>query len=202
MLGGGLEKAYQERITCVYFDLTDEQSIKAAVKQFMKDKVKIDILVNNAGIAHGGLLQMTSMKEVRSVFEVNFFAALQMTQLVSRMMGRMGGGSIVNIASISGLDLEAGNCAYGTSKAALIALTKTAAKELAPLNIRVNAIAPGLTDTAMAQLMEEKAGEAMVRQTAFNRLAKPEEIADAVVYLASGKSSFITGQVLRVDGGM
>ncbi len=197
-----MEQKYGTAVSCIYFDITDEEAVKKAIAALVKDKVTIDILVNNAGVAHGGLLQMTSLKEIRAVFEVNFYAVAQMMQLVSRMMSRNGGGSIVNIASVSGLELDAGNCAYGTSKAAVIALTRTTAKELASQNIRVNAVAPGLTDTVMAQLMEEKAGQAMVRQTAFNRLAKPEEIADAVLYLASGQSSFVTGQVLRVDGGM
>ena len=197
-----MEQKYGVTVTCIYFELTDEEAVKKAISGLVKDKVKIDVLVNNAGVAHGGLLQMTSLRDIRAVFDINFYAVVQMMQLVSRMMGRSGGGSIVNIASISGLELDAGNCAYGTSKAAVIALTKTTAKELAAAGIRANAVAPGLTDTAMAQLMEEKAGEAMVRQTAFNRLAKPEEIADAVLYLASDQSSFVTGQVLRVDGGM
>lgn len=197
-----MEQKYGVAVTGIYFDLTDEEAVKQAVSGLVKEKVKLDILVNNAGVAHGGLLQMTSLKEIRAVFDVNYFSVVQMIQLVSRMMSRSGGGSIVNLASISGLELDAGNCAYGTSKAAVIALTRTAAKELAARNIRVNAVAPGLTDTAMAELMEKKAGEAMVRQTAFQRLARPEEIADAVLYLASGQSSFVTGQVLRVDGGM
>lgn len=197
-----IEEEYGIQIECIYFDLLKEEEIRENIRKLINEKVTIDILVNNAGVAHGGLLQMTSMNEIRKVFFVNFFSVVQLTQLISRIMGKRGGGSIINMASISGLELAAGNCAYGTSKAAVIAFTKTIAKELAPLNIRVNAVAPGLTNTTMAEKMEEKAGEAMIRETAFKRLAEPQEIADCVAYLASEKSSFITGQVIRVDGGM
>ncbi|MBQ8914061.1 MAG: SDR family oxidoreductase [Lachnospiraceae bacterium] len=197
-----VKKEYDINIDFVFFDLTVNENIKNGFKELAKQKRTIDILVNNAGMAHGGLLQMTSLNDMKYVFDINFFAPVQIIQCVTRFMIRQGGGAIVNIASISGIELEEGNCAYGTSKAALIALTKTIAKEYAIDNIRINAVAPGLTDTKMAALMEEKAGIKMIRDTAFKRLAKPEEIADAVVYLASEKSSFITGQVLRVDGGM
>lgn len=189
-------------ISPVYFDLTDLPAMKDAVIQIKRDKKTIDILINNAGMAHGGLFQMTSIKEVKEIFDINLFSLMELTQLVLRLMTKQKSGSIVNMASISGLELAAGNCAYGVSKAAVIAFTKTLSKEVASLGIRVNAVAPGLTDTNMAKLMEEKAGEAMVRDTALQRLAKPSEIAKAIMFLASDDASFITGQVLRVDGGM
>jgi Dehydrogenases with different specificities (related to short-chain alcohol dehydrogenases) len=186
----------------VYFDMSDSGAMKRAVMEIWKEKRHIDILINNAGIAHGGLFQMTSIKEIKDVFEINLFSLMELTQLVLRFMTKQKSGSIVNIASISGLELAVGNCAYGVSKAGVIAFTKTLSKEVASLGIRVNAVAPGLANTDMAKLMEEKAGKAMVRNTAFNRLAKPGEIAKAVMFLASDDASFITGQVLRVDGGM
>lgn len=128
-------KKYGITIIPCYFDLSDEESIKLGMQPFLKEKTKIDILVNNAGIAHGGLIQMTSISAVKSVFDVNYFAPLQIMQVVSRLMGRQKSGAIINISSIAGIDLEAGNCAYGASKAALIALTKTASKELAMYGI-------------------------------------------------------------------
>lgn len=197
-----LEMNYQISVHPVYFDLSSEDEIKQGINALIKEKITVDVLVNNAGIAHGGFMQMTPLRDVRNVFDINYFATVQISQLISRWMSRHGGGSIVNLASISGLELEKGNVAYGVSKAAVIAFTRTAAKELAQQNVRMNAVAPGLTDTNMAHLMEDKAGEAMVRDTAFNRLAKPAEIADAVLFLASERASFITGQTLRVDGGM
>jgi 3-oxoacyl-[acyl-carrier protein] reductase len=167
----------------------------------VKQKLKIDILVNNAGVAHGGLFQMTSLDTVKAVFETNFFSFMKLSQLVARPMIQRKSGAIINMASISGMELRAGNVAYGTSKAAVIALTKTMSAELAPLGIRVNAVAPGLTDTDMAKQMEESAGQAMVQASSLNRLAKPEEIANAVLFLASGDAGFVTGEVLTVDGG-
>lgn len=196
-----LSKKYNVKIEPVYFELTDSNAMKETIKLIVKSKTKIDILVNNAGIAHGGLFQMTSINNIREIFDVNFFSVVELTQLVARIMTRQKSGNIINISSISGIDLKAGNCAYGTSKAALIALTKTLSAELAPQGIRVNVIAPGLTSTNMARLMENKAGEEMTRETALDRLARPEEIAQVATFLASEKSSFITGQVIRVDGG-
>ena len=181
--------------------MTDYEAMKTAVRNLFKQKINIDVLINNSGVAHGGLFQMTPVSKIKEVFEINLFSHMELTQLILRTMTRAKNGNIVNIASIAGLDLAQGNCAYGVSKAALAAWTKTLASECIKYNIRVNAVAPGLTNTNMAELMEEKAKEEMVSASAMNRLAKPEEIANAVLFLASEKSSFINGQIIRVDGG-
>lgn len=185
----------------VFFDMTDLTTMKMTIKQIASTSASLDILVNNAGVAHGGFLQMTPVATIRQVFEINYFSQLELMQLVSRLMSRQKFGSIVNIASISGLDLHAGNTAYGVSKSALIAATKILGAEFAGLGIRVNAVAPGLTDTDMAKQMEEKAGRAMIESSAMKRAAHAAEIAAAVVFLASDRASFINGQVVRVDGG-
>ncbi len=188
-------------ITPIFCDMTNKQEMKECVTYIKSTKQKIDVLINNAGVAHGGLFQMTSIDKIKDVFEINLFSVMEFTQMISRMMIKQKKGSIINMASIAGMDLNAGNSAYGASKAALIAFTKTLSVELASVGIRVNAIAPGLTDTNMAKLMEEKAGEAMINNSAMKRLGKREEIAELAMFLASDKSSFITGQTIRCDGG-
>jgi len=185
----------------VFFDMTDGAAMKAAVKQIAGSGRPVHVLVNNAGVAHGGLFQMTSMKTIREIFEVNFFSVLELTQAVVRLMQKTRDGSIINMASVAGLDLKAGNIAYGVSKAALIAATKTLAAELGASGIRVNAIAPGLTDTDMANLMEKGARQEMIDRSSLRRLARPREIANVAVFLASDMASLVTGHVLCADGG-
>jgi 3-oxoacyl-[acyl-carrier protein] reductase len=189
-------------ITPVYFDLEDGERIKAAVQTIIGSKKRIDVLVNNAGVASGALFQMTSLKELRRVFEVNFFAQIALTQGIVRYMSRFKAGSIVNIASTAGLTGEAGTTAYGSSKAALLLATRTMATELGYLSIRVNAIAPSITRTDMFDQMEEKARNQLIAASALKRPAEPLEIANVALFLASDLSSFVTGQVLRVDGGL
>lgn len=193
---------YGVSIRALYFDLTNENEIKESLKILITEKCKIDVLVNNAGVAHGGFLQMTSIKKIKEVFEINFFSQLLIIQYVSKLMMKQNNGSIVNLASVAGLDSYPGYSAYGSSKAALIYATKTLAKELAPYNIRINAIAPSLTATDMATQMSEKAKDILVGDSAMQRLAKPEEIANMALFLASDMSTFVNGQVMRVDGGM
>ncbi len=196
-----IARTYGVKTKPVFFDMTDTEAMKNAVRQITLEKIPVNVLINSAGVAHGALLQMTAMAKIKEVFEINLFSHMQLTQLLLRYMVKSGGGSIVNIASVFGMDLQQGQCAYGLSKAALIAFTKTLAAECGANGVRVNAVAPGLTDTDMATEMEEKWQKQMIGASAMKRLARPEEIAKAVVFLASDESSFINGQVLRVDGG-
>jgi 3-oxoacyl-[acyl-carrier protein] reductase len=186
----------------LYFDMLDEDSIKSAINPLIKSKSKIDILINNAGVATGSLLQMTSMSKLKEVFQINFFSQVLVTQLISKLMIREKSGSIINMGSIAGLENFAGYTAYGSSKAAIMFFTKTIARELSSYHIRVNAIAPGLADTGMAEQMEKKATIEMIERSNFKRLALPQEIAELALFLASDNSSFITGQTIRIDGGM
>jgi len=197
-----LAEKYSISTEILYFDLTDEEGIKAGLKPLLQRKQRVDVLVNNAGIATGGFLQMTSIQQLKDVFQINFFSQVLITQTISKLMIRQKSGTIVNMGSIAGLENFAGYTAYGSSKAAIMFFTRTLARELAPYNINVNAVAPGLTDTGMAGQMEDKAYKEMVERSDFKRLGKPEEIANLVVWLASDKASFITGQIYRADGGM
>lgn len=195
-------KKYNVEITPLVFELSDDEAIKTAMKEMMLWKNSVDILVNNAGVAAGGYLALSSIKQIKDVFQVNYFAQVIITQYVTKLMMRQKSGSVIFMSSVMGLDSMAGGCAYGASKAAIALLAKSLSKELGGYNIRVNAIAPNLIDTTMAHKMEQKSFDKMVNGTALKRLGEPGEIAKTALYLASDDSSFVTGQVLRVDGGM
>lgn len=197
-----LQKKYGINTYKVIFDVTDSCAMKSEIKRIRKEKVEIDTLVNCAGVAGGNLLAITPMKEIRQIFGVNLFAYMELAQLLIKPMIRKKRGSIVNIASFEGINLYPGNSAYGVSKAAVIAWTKVLAKEVGDFGIRVNAVAPGFVDTEMARHTGEQERNRMLENSAFKRLAEPGEIADAVYFLASDNASFITGEVMRVDGGM
>lgn len=197
-----LANEYNVEITPVYFDLSDEEQIKEAVKGIFKLKRSVDALVNVAGIVNATLFQMTPMSEIRKVYETNFFGPVCLTQNILRIMNRQKNGSIVNVASIAGIDVNPTNCTYGSSKAAIIHFTKILASEVGNNGIRVNAIAPGPTETDMIEKVREVVGdENLLERCAMGRCAKPSEIADVVAYLSSENASFINGQVIRVDGG-
>ena len=185
----------------VYFELSDFEQIKAAFKEIYKTKLSIDILVNAAGIVNTELFQMTSIQEKRKVFDVNFFGPIQLTQLVLKAMTRQKSGSIINISSVAGQDANPTNCTYGSSKSAINSFSRILASEIGRLGIRVNVVAPGPTDTDMIERVKAKVGDSMLDRCAMERLAKPDEIAETVVFLASDKASFINGQIIRVDGG-
>ena len=193
---------YGVKIDFVYFDLTDEEGIKAAFKELNKEKRIIDVLVNNAGIPAGGFLLMTSLAKVKEVFQINFFSQVLLTQLIAKMMMKQKNGVIINMSSVTALDNQAGWTAYGSSKAAMASFTRTIARELAPFGIRANAIAPGLIDTQMGGEMDEKYQAEMLARADMGRKGTPEEVANLAAFLASDEASYITGQIMRIDGGM
>lgn len=188
-------------VKTVYFDLSDPAARSEGVKSIIKEKIPIDILVNNAGVAFSGTLNMTSINKLKEVFEINYFAPIELMQLVSRQMIRQKSGVIINIASAGGVEAQEGYLAYGSSKASLIWATRSVGKELAPYGIRVNAIAPGLVKTDMGFYKNDEELEKTISRTAMKRMGTPEEISNAALYLASDMSSFMTGQVLQIDGG-
>lgn len=196
-----LAQKYQVKVEPVYFELTDREVMQREMKSILQRVDSFDILVNNAGVAHGGFFSMTKIQTIREVFEINLFAAMELTQIVLRKMIQQKKGCIINMSSIAAYDIKPGNSAYGVSKAAVKAWTETLAAEVARNGIRVNAIAPSLTDTEMAKQMEEKAGEAMVQASAMGRLATTEEIANVAVFLASDDASFVNGHTVVVNGG-
>lgn len=184
------------------FDLSDEESIKNFISTLYKSKQRVDILVNNAGVVTKGILQMTPINKIKDVFQINFFAQVQLTQGISKLMMRQKYGVILNMASIGGIDAYPAYVSYGCSKAAMIYFTKTLSQELAPYGIRVNAIAPSMVKTDMQIEMGEEANAEIMRRTALKRNAEPEEIAKLALFLASEDASFITGQICRIDGGL
>ena len=198
-----LEQKHSVSINPVYFDLSDEEQIKTGVKTIKETKEPVDILVNNAGAIFTALFQMTSMQKLKEMFEINYFSQMLLTQYISRIMMRQKSGSIINISSSAALEGNEGRAAYASAKAAMITSTKVLAKELAPYNIRVNAVAPGLTQTEMmTSSTPEDALKETLNRICMKRVGQPEEIANSVLFLASDLSSYMTSQVLRVDGGM
>lgn len=185
----------------IYFDMESEEEVKQAAKQIIGEKQIIDIVVNNAGITSRSTLHMMSMKELKKVYTVNLFSQLLFTSLLSRYMIRNKKGSIINISSVSGLDNAEGTLAYGGSKASVAWSTKTLAIELGKYNIRVNAVAPGLIETDMISYKSDEEIKQLIDGNCIKRMGQAEDVANAVLFLASDKASYITGQVIRVDGG-
>ena len=198
----GLKSEYKVEVYPFCFDLSDEEAIKEGLKAIKALKLKINVLINNAGMPHLAILPFTKMSDVKKVFQVNYFAQLQITQSLLGSIVKDGSGVILNAASIAGVDGDPGNAVYGATKASMILFTKVLSKELAPQGIRVNAVAPGLTSTPFADAMGDKAKASMEQISSMGRLATPKEIANTYFFLASEEASFINGQVIRVDGGV
>lgn len=186
----------------VHIDLSESESIKAGFKEIIKEKLPIDILVNAAGIVSPDrLFSMTKMLDIRKVMDVNFFSILETIQLVYRVMLRQRSGSIINIASIAADCEDTSQLEYAVSKAALVCATKKLAREMGAVGIRVNAVSPGFTDTKMTQEIEDETMSKINSGLTLKRLARPEEIAKTITFLASDDSCFINGENIKVDGG-
>ncbi len=179
-----------------------KESITGVVEEIINEAGNIDILVNNAGITRDGLIFRMSSEDWDTVLNVNLKSAFLTSKVIARLMTKQRSGVIINISSVVGVIGNAGQVNYSASKAGLIGLTKSLAREVASRNIRVNAVAPGFVETDMTKKLGEKAREALKSQIPLGRTAQPEEIAKVVTFLASENASYITGQVLLVDGGM
>lgn len=186
----------------IYFDFTNSDAIKAGLKSIMLDKQQVDVLVNVAGFTKDAIFHMTSMDQLKLIFEVNYFSQMLITQYITKLMVRQKKGSVVNIASISGIDGSHGQLAYSSSKAALIGATRTISRELAQHGVRVNAIAPGVIDTDMNAVVPANIIAGHVKGMSIQRMGLSDEVANTILFLASDLSGYMTGQVVRVDGGM
>ncbi len=197
-----METRYGVWLKPLYADLTDPAAVTAAIRLAMADKLPLDILVNNAGVmAADKPFQLTAIAEMESVFRVNFFGAMQLTQLATRWMARKGRGAVINLASIAGQN-GGSRLDYSASKAAIISATKTLARELAPQGIRVNALAPGFIQTDMTQALGDKVTQDTLARTLLGRIGKTHEVAAVAAFLASDRAAYVTAQVWNVDGGM
>jgi 3-oxoacyl-[acyl-carrier protein] reductase len=197
-----LKLQYGVEIFPLYFDLNNDDEIKAAMKQVYSWKINVDILVNNAGIASWNPLAMTRIDDIKKSFQVNYFAPVLITQYISKLMSKNKQGIIINMCSVAGMDNSIGNTVYGASKASLILFTKTLAQELACFNVRVNGIAPGIITTEMGNSLNDKISNDMIEHSALKRKGLLEEIAKTALFLVTDDSSYIIGQIIRVDGGM
>ena len=187
----------------LFFDLNDYIEIKSSADHINKNSEKIDHLINNAGILNNSLFQMTEIENFKSIFEVNFFSQIYLSQLIIKKMIKQKRGNIINISSTSSQDNDFGRSAYSSSKAALNSISKVMSKELSRFNIKVNVIAPGLVDTSlMRDNTEKKYLDDTISKLNVKRIASPKEISKLALYLASDDSSYVSGEIIRIDGGM
>lgn len=186
-------------VRVLYFDVADSTSTKECILKIKKEKQRLDILVNNAGIMQDALIGMIPRSLIERLFSVNVFGAMDLLQLASKLMIHQKSGSIINLSSIVGITGNPGQLVYSSTKGAIISMTKTAAKELGKYGIRVNAIAPGMIDTDMMRSVGEYHLQKHINNIPIGRLGRPEEIANACIFLASEKASYVNGHILQVD---
>jgi 3-oxoacyl-[acyl-carrier protein] reductase len=183
------------------FDVADASAVGVAMREIFGRHGRLDVLVNNAGVMDQAILGMIGAEALQRTFAVNAIGALNVLQGAARLMARSQHAAIVNVSSIVGVVGAPGQTAYASAKASVIGLTRAAAKELAP-GVRVNAVAPGMVDTELLHDLAPEILERRIADIGLRRLADPHEVAEAIVWLASDSASYVTGQVLGVDGGM
>ncbi|MCK4601033.1 MAG: 3-oxoacyl-[acyl-carrier-protein] reductase [Phycisphaerae bacterium] len=191
-----------EKLACRKMDVTDSEGFTALIDEVAEKYGRLDVLVNNAGITRDGLLLRMDDSDWELVLKVNLTSAFIGTRAAAKYMIRQRSGSIVNMSSYSGLEGNRGQANYSASKAGLLGLTKTTAKELATKSVRCNAVAPGFIQTEMTDVLPQQAKDMALAQIPLKRLGSPGDVAKAVAYLASDASNYVTGQVISVDGGM
>src|ERR1700721_956746 len=196
-----LETAYPDRVTAVYGSVAESATATALIQAAMKHK-RLDILVNNAGILRDKLIGMISDAEINELFDVNIIGLIKITQLAARLMSRRKSGSIINIASIVGRRGQSAQTVHSATQAPVSGATFSAAKELGPMNIRVNAAAPGLIQTPMMEAIPGDKRKNLESQIPMARVGAAQDVADTILFLASDLSSYVTGQIIGVDGGL
>ena len=196
-----LKSLKKNSVEILQFDLTNYEDMQKKIKALYEKKNSLDLLVNCAGISSGSILEMTSIDEIKKVFDVNFFSQIKISQNLIRLLKKSDNPSIINIGSITGITPEKGTIAYGSSKAAFMFASRVMANELSRYNIRVNAIAPSITNTKMLKKMDQKVLNRMKDENFLKKICEPDEIAELIIYLSSEKSKFINGQIIRLDGG-
>ena len=200
-----LEKEFKEKNVqslILKADVTDEKEIENVVEQAIEKFGKIDVLVNNAGITKDNLLMRMSEEEFDKVIEVNLKGTFIVTKIVTKYMMKKRSGSIINLSSVVGVAGNAGQCNYSASKAGVIGFTKSLAKELASRNIRANAVAPGFIETDMTAVLSDTVKENIHNQIPMKRMGSAREVANVIYFLGSDESSYVSGQVINIDGGM
>ena len=195
-------KSYGTNIVAVKCDISDEEEVINFIAESKKQLGSIDILINNAGITKDGLLMRMKEKDFSDVLDVNLKGTFITTREAASIMMKQRHGKIINISSVVGVIGNAGQCNYAASKAGVIGFSKSVARELASRNITVNVVAPGFINTDMTGVLPEKVKESMLQGIPLKRIGEPKDIANAVLFLASDLSNYITGQVINVDGGM
>lgn len=200
LLQSTISNDFDVQVEVVTGDIAESAVTSSIARTCQRRFGRIDILVNNAGVMEDSLVGMITDESIANTFSVNVFAVIRLIQSCSRLMAKGNNGSIINIASVMGLDGNRAQSVYSASKAAVIGLTKSTAKELAPLGIRVNAIAPGLIDTQLLKSVPVAVVEQKLSSICLGRIGCVDDVANAALYLASDMSSYVTGQVLRVDG--
>ncbi|MEG0894654.1 MAG: 3-oxoacyl-[acyl-carrier-protein] reductase [Oscillospiraceae bacterium] len=195
-------EAYGVRAVCFVADVSDFSACEQMVKEVKESLGSIDVLVNNAGITKDGLLARMSEEQFDAVTNANYKGVFNVTRHITPIMMKQRKGKIINMSSVAGVYGNAGQFNYSASKAGIVGMTLSAAKELGARNITVNAIAPGFIETEMTQDLDEKIKQQAIAAISLKRFGKPEDVANAVAFLASEQADFITGQVLVIDGGM
>ncbi len=197
-----IEEKYKSTVIIFKADVREQETLKNIFKELNTLKIFIDVLVNNAGIMNDAVLQIVKPSMIKDIYETNVFGSMYVAQLGITSMLRKRKGSIINISSIIGTNGNIGQSVYGSSKSAIIGFTKSLSKELSPINIRVNAVAPGFIDTDMTKSMDKKYYEKNIQSIGMKRIGQPEDVAKVILFLASDLSEYVTGQIIGVDGGM